>query len=105
MFSYFISAVIGGGIVACTQAARNGGKLTEHAALIEMLAADQQKLERLVEYNQDGITANLKDIRQLTDSLDRRITEMDKKAAQKTGLMLQPVAKAVAEVRQVVGLS
>jgi hypothetical protein len=105
MFSYFISAVIGGAVVACTQAARSGGKLTEQSALIEMLAADQQKLERLIEYNQEGITANLKDIRQLTDSLDQRITEMDNKAAQKTGLMLQPVARAVAEVRQVVGLS
>ena len=104
MLSYFLSAALGGAMVACTQAARKGGKLTEQGALIEMLVADQQKLERLIEYNQDGITSNLKDIYKLTDSLNERIIEMDNKAAQKTGLMLQPVASALAEVRQVVGL-
>ena len=104
MFSYFLSAVIGGLIVAGGQAARNGGKFTEQSALIEMLVAEQQKLEKQIEYNQDDISSNFKKIEAVTESLDVRITDMDKTAAQKTGLMLQPVAKALAEVRQVVGL-
>ena len=112
MLSYFLSAILGGAVVVGTGGLVLRGQLDKQGDQITALLKNHQDLDDRVFNNQRDIVLNLNDITKNTTNidervkaLDERITVIDENAAKKTGLMLQPVAKALVEVRQVVGLS
>ena len=105
MLAYLLSAVVASAAGASAAAWITTSKLKTTEVKIEWVSSNLEAMDRLLEQHSHEIDLSYREMLEEFARVSKEIKALDSSAARKTGAMLQPVAKALAEVRETVGLS
>lgn len=105
MLAYLVSTLVASAAGAGTAAWITSSKLKTAQIQIEWLSDNLEAMDRLLEHQSHEIDLSYREMLEEFARVSKEIKALDSSAARKTGAMLQPVAKALAEVRETVGLS